>query len=51
MMMDSEIKDFNESEKFYTLDMEKCLTWVTCHTEGRWTDVAGLIPLYGAVVV
>ena len=23
MMMDSEIKDFNESEKFYTLDMEK----------------------------
>ena len=23
MMMDSEIKDLNESEKFYTLDMEK----------------------------
>ena len=23
MMMNSEIKDLNESEKFYTLDMEK----------------------------
>ena len=38
-------------KSFTLLTWKRCLTWVTCHTEGRWTDVAGLIPLYGAVVV